>query len=307
MRIKKIIAVTLAGLCFFGLTACQLAREDVAIEEGYQGDRLVGVLATTEHLNTPWKSDGRIYAVLRDKILTDEETGKKTTIQEFVFEDVEGFPYFVAYMPSAEGEKNIFESQSTSSQSHEAISDGHVGLHYSDEEEKITLEGTLYFVPKSADLIVQLNPIYQQPDGRLYVTSGNSFSNSNMEGEGIGMTSTLDETAAMTENGKTKKFTASIKISISSMFPPEKIVILQMDNSSGILSRQEFAPGDVPGELRPGEGTAYIVVETHKRDNLGEVIVGRELYSRKDETLFTFMVRGDGVLEKVLTTLVWGD
>lgn len=307
MRIRKMIAAMLVGVCFFGLTACQLAREGAAIEEGYQGDRLVGVLVTTEYLNIPWESDGRIYAVLKDRTLTEEGTGKETTIQEFVFEDVEGFPYFVAYKPLTGGEENVFESQYTNSQSHETISDSHMGLHYSDEEEKITLEGTIYFAPKSLDMIVQLNPIYQQPDGRLYVTSGSSMGNSGSEGEGMGMTSTLDETTAMTENGKTKKFTTNIKISISSMFPPEKIVLLQMDKGSSILSRQEFAPGDVPSELVPEEDTAYIIVETHKRDNFGEVVIGRELYSGKDEMLFTFMVRGDGVLEKALTTLVWGD
>lgn len=305
MRIRKMIAAMLVGVCFFWLTGCQLAREDIVTERAYQEDRLIGVLVTTEYLSIPRESDGRIYAVLKDKTLTEEETGKETTIQEFVFENIEGFPYFVAYVPSEEGGDNVFASQSTRSQGHEAISDGHTGIHYSDEEEKITLEGTVYFVPGLANLIFQLNPIYQQPDGRIYVTNGSSFSNSG-EGEATQGSATLDETMAMTENGKTKKFTTNIKISMSSMFAPEKIVIIQLDKNSSILSRQEFAPGAVPDKMLPEEDTAYIIVEAHKRNNAGEAVVTREIYSERDETLATFMVRGDRVLAKALTTLTWG-
>lgn len=322
MKIKRYIAAILAALSIFALTGCQLAREDAG--ENISEDRLIGVLVTNEYLdlfdvegylNNNIKShsggeirmegnveqyQGRLYAVLKDQILTNEETGEEQVTQQFVFEGVEGISYFAAYVPATADSESFFTSGSD-----EAITDGHMGLYYGEEEDKTTLEGTIYVTPNHSDRTCYINPVYQSADGRVFAMSGSGFSVSGVHDEGSAYSQTLDETTTITENGTTKKVSISIKISVAVMLPPEKIVIMQMGKDSAVLSRHEYTPGEVPETLTLETGTAYIIAETYKHDLTDKVIVTRDLLSEKDEILSTFFAREDGVCEKAWTQLIW--
>ena len=114
----------------------------------------------------------------------------------------------------------------------------------------------------------------------------------------------METTTSITENGKTKKDSISIKISISVMFAPEKVVILQMGSDNAIVSRTEYEPDAMPKDFKLEAGTTYFIVETHKRDNTGNLIVSREIYCRDVENIETFFVRADGVCVKHWTQIV---
>ncbi|HBK85428.1 MAG TPA: hypothetical protein DDZ53_05295, partial [Firmicutes bacterium] len=157
-KLGALCLVTVAIFTIFALTGCQLAREDG--EESQ--DRLIGVFLTTSHLdlgganmrlqeivsgakktNSPidsWiptnRPQGRLYATLVDRTLTNEETGATTTAKEYIFQDIEGISFFTATVPATEDHESY-----TGTGSDAAISDVHTGLHYKDNEETIEMEG----------------------------------------------------------------------------------------------------------------------------------------------------------------------
>lgn len=315
---NRLFSAALALLLILPITGCQLAREDSG--ENPDASRLIGVMITTEHLDlfdfegylndnlgslsggeinidgSTSKYQGRLYAELREQALTSEETGETTLNYEYVFENAISF--FAA--------RYVTDSESyIGTGSDEAISDGQSSYFYGDNEEKISLEATIYVLPEYFGKAFYINPVYQSADGSVYAMTGNGFQISGGSGEGHEYSSTLEETATVTENGESKTVSASIKISVATMFEPEKVVVLQMDKDSSVVSRSEYSPEDMPEQLITERGTEYIVLETHKDDPDGGSVIAREMYSRSDETLFSFYSRDDGICIKGWTQLVW--
>jgi len=322
MKHKMIIAICCA-LLLSALTGCRLAQENAGTYV-YE-DRLVGILVTTEHLdlfdfdsylhdnissfqggeitldgNTE-EYQGRLYATLTTVTLTSEETGETTEIEEYVFEGIEGIPYFSPTIP-ATAERDSY----ISSMSDEAISDGHMAANYGDDENSITLKGTIYTAPSIKYHTYYFNPVYQSADGSIYVTTGSGFMvNNELYSEGLVYSQTMDATAAVTENGRTRTESISITLSINVMFTPEQIVILQMDGDSGILSRTEYTPDAMPETLLMDTLTDFIIVETHKRDDTGSIRILREIYDSNTDTIGTFFAREDGICIKHWMQLDW--
>lgn len=322
MMIKKILAIFTAILILFTASGCQLALEDKG--EYNNRDRLVGVLITNEYLDlfdmegylkdnlnkhfsgglinidsVDSKYQGRLYATLKTRTLTDD-TGNTFETREFVFDNVEGIPYFSVKIPPTEDEVGF-----TASSSDEAICDGHVSIHESDDEEKTSLEGTIYVAMGQSATSRYINPVYQSADGSVYAISGSGIMLAGEQGEGSTYTQTLDETTTVRENGKSKTVSFNIKISLSIMIPPEKIVIMQMDKDSNIISKTEYFPGKLPETLTPEAGADYIIVESYKRDSENNLITSRSIYDRKNQNLETFYCRDDGICVKQWTNLNW--
>ena len=323
MKLKRIFAGYLAALILLLLIGCQLAREDAG--ENSNEDRLIGVFITTEQLDLfdmeaylndninkisrggkitvdSRKYQGRLYATLTTETLTSEETGKTTEIQKYVFEGVDGIAYFSATMPATDNSVGYIASSSD-----EAISDGHVSYHQGDDEEKTTLEGTIYLLPEHAGGIRFINPVYQSSDGSVYATTGGGHSFEGVRDEGRVFASTLKETQSITENGSTKSVSIAVEIWFNVMFPPQRIVVLQMGADSTVLTRTEYVPGELPGKLTPEPSTKYIVVETYKKDPEGNDKIFRRLYDKNDKALETFFCREDGICVKRYTQLEWGN
>lgn len=325
MKYKWIMALCCAML-LCALAGCQLARETAGANA--HEDKLIGVFITTEYLDLfdfegylndnisgfrggeisvdgdTQKYQGRLYATLISRPLTNEETGEITQMEEYVFENVEGIPCFVVTMPMPElGENDSYIASS----SNEAVSDEHIAASYGDESRGITLTGTIYTAPSNKKHTYYFNPVYQSADGSVYVTtSGSGFMvNDESYSEGSVYSQTLEAVTTVTENGETKTDSMSVTVSISVMFAPEKIVILQMDADSSILSRTEYAPGSVPESLVPEADTAYLIVETHKRDDTNSLKIAREVYGRDAESFETFSVREDGICVKRWTQIEW--
>ncbi|MEN6418477.1 MAG: hypothetical protein ABFC73_06105 [Clostridiaceae bacterium] len=317
MKIKRVLTAFLAVLLMASLCGCQLAREDAGGTE--EKDKLIGVFVTREYLDlfdmdgylsdnlqnlsggefhvdgNNEKYQGRLYAVLQDITLTSD-TGEQSTMQEYVFPDVDGVSYFAARVPAAEGRESYISSGSD-----EAISDGQLGLNYGDTEDKITLDGTIYLADLSGNYSCYINPVYQSEDGSVYAVSGGGMEMCS----GAGMSQTLEEKSTVTENGVSKTVISSIKISIETLPPPEKIVLLQMDKDSTILSKAEYNPGELPGTLKPEPATAYILEETYAHDVSGEEVVTRKLFGAEDAVLSAFYARADGICVRQWTTLAW--
>lgn len=318
--IKKFFTLALALLISLPLAGCQLAQENLGDSGG--GDRLIGVLITTQHLDlfdfegyindningfsggdTTLDGDtaqyeGRLYAELQQQVLTSEETGAESTHFEYVFE--KGISYFAASYEH-EGESYVGSS------SGEAISDGHMAVAYADGEETRSLEGTVYVVPQYMEEAFYINPVYQSADGRVYAVSGSGVSFSDGQGEGVQWTTDFEETTtAVTENGESMVYSMAVKIAVATMFPPQQVVVLQMDENSNVLSRSTYDPESVPQTLALEAGTEYIIVETHKAGGEGHASVTREVFTREDEFFSSFYCREDGICVKQFTQEAWG-
>ena len=323
MKHKARIALCCLIVCIIcALTGCQLAREDAG--ENFTEDRLVGVLLTTEYLDLfdfegyindnlanmsggtiPMDTrteqyQGRLYATLEKKVLTNEETGEKVETEEYIFEGIDGISYFVASI-STENERSYFASGSSGG----VISDGHTSYIKTDDGEVTTLEGTVYVSSKGQAHTYFFNPVYQSTDGQVYATAGTGISTDGNQAEGAAFSQTMDASYTITENGKTTTDSISVKVSFSLLFPPTEIVILQMDKDSATVSRMEYVPGDVPTAIIPEQNTEYIVVETHKTNIEDKAQISRKLYGKDSESLEAFFCREDGICEKQWVHINW--
>ena len=315
---KRNLIITLCcALILCALSGCRLAKEDAGAESGR--DRLIGVYITAEYLDLfdydgylsdnlsrfqggeltidesgTQKYQGRLYAVLTSRQLLDKETGETTLIQEYVFERPEGIPYCVPLIQAAEEENSYIATPSDT-----AISDGQTNIFIGDDENSVSIDGTIYITPASTMYTYYFNPVYQSADGSVYAAAGNGFMvNHEAYSEGAVYSQTLDASTTITENGKVKKDSVSIKISLSVLFAPEKIVLIQMDADNAILSRAEYEPDEMPEAITPETGMAYIIAETHKRDGMGNIKIRRNIYNSDAEAIEAFYARPDGVCIK---------
>lgn len=319
MKSKKILAGCLAaGLVL--LTGCQLAREDAG---NAGGDRLIGVFVTTERLDLSnethfrqisvpcvesgetiamdWenRSQGRLYATLKSKEKTGIEAGNAIEDKEFVFEGVEGIPYF-APMVIEDGESRVL------SEPHEAVSDHHITVLCGDEEEGTELVGTLYLSPNLTDQVYYLNRVYQDAENRVYLSpSYGGYMVNGKQSEGQVFSFNTSEATTVTEGWKIQKVSFSVEMALSVLFPSEKIVALQLDADSNVLLRTEYVPGQLPDALVPLANTEFVLVETHKRDAENRAVISRAIYGLNDTAIETFYCRTDGISVKQFTQLEW--
>jgi len=323
---RKIMISICSILILCALTGCQLARESAGAD-AYE-DRLIGMFVTTEYLDLfdmdaylndslsgfqggditvdgdTRKYEGQLYATMVARTQTNEETGETSEVEEYVFPNIDGISYFYFTTLDTEGRDSTTIMSEDPSVVHEKMD-----IHASDDAYGMTMEGMIYVSPtdEQRELVYYFNPVFQSADGSVYVSSGSGVANQGVDVEGSTMSQTMDATYAVTENGKVKTDSVSIKLSISVIFTPEKIAVLQMDAESKLLMRTEYAPDAVPEALVFDSGTDYIIVETHKRDVAGDAITTRDIYSRDAETIQTFFARTDGICVMRSTQIKWSE
>lgn len=319
MKRNIIIAACILVLAFlFGLTGFTLAHPDAG--KITERDRLVGVFVTTDYLDLfdfdnyirdnissisgEIKTDGdtsgyqgRLYATLVDRSITNEETGEKFSSPDYVFEGINGIPYFIYSYSNEAGSYN-------GTSGNEAIADGHASISVTDEGEDYKLDGTIYIAPTTDLFTFYINPVYQTADGRIYATSGSGMS-FERGGKGIICSQMLDETTTITKNGKASTYSISIKISVGEMSRPQRISLVQFDPDGLILSREEYLPGTLPKSISPEPECSYIILETYTVSPDAAETVTRYLYQSGDETLESFFCREDGICIKQYSALNW--
>lgn len=319
---KTFILVLAAVSVLFTLTGCQLAKEDMKEEK--TKDSLIGVFITDEYLdlfdmkgyledhmdsfsNQPiqvednsGKYKERLYAVLKDTEQLDEETSEKRSIKEYAFEDIEGLFLIAPNMHSDKGDDYITSNFS------EGVSDAHFGTYFGDEENKVTLDATIYLASGMNQKAQYVNPVYQSSDGSVYALSGQGISVVDDTQSGGGeISQKLEESLTVTENGKSKKKTTIINLSIKNAQSPEKIAVILMDHNNCILSREEYEPGKLPKAITPNKKTDYIILETYSIDLDGAEKITRTFYTKDDLNLQSFVKLENNILAKKDTSIQW--
>lgn len=320
-RLRVIICTT---ICVALLTGCQLAKEETALQQ--EKDKLIGVFVTTESVDTfdfeGYMEDNledimnggevviesdeqnayqhRIFATMVENVATDEMTGETITHRSYDFQDLEGMGYYAPLMYEEEWGNTYVAIESDP-----GICDGHSYINSTDTEENIRLEGTIYLCPDEEGIVgVYCNPVYQCPDGSVYLVSGQGMSFSG-GGEGASMSHKLEDKVTHKENGEEKTYVNSVEIKVETVFEPTQIVVLQMDEAGNKLDSKAYEPGKLPEEIKPLEGTEYFIVETYKLDAAGESSVTRKMVG-KDATFFQTLYVGDKrFCEQTMTQIQW--
>ena len=320
---NKILCMILALLIVLTFSSCQLAHEELA--QTKENDKLIGVFVTYEHLDlfdmesylndnigkfskggnivingVDDKYNNRLYATLVEEELAAVDSGEKHSMFSYVFEGLDGISMFAPTITDP-----ITGDSYSSSSSSNGISDSKYHIKSGDNEEGIELEGTIYVVSGAMSDAIYINPVYQSDDSKVYLQSGQGFMASGDNGEGGVYTQTMTDSTSRTENKTITTYTTSIKLSIATMNPTEKVLIYQMDSENNIISKNEYLPTSVPQEMMAEKSCEYFIVESHKKAFNGERQVDRQLFSKKDDEIYYFVKGNNGVLNKSYSTILW--
>ena len=271
---KKIIAMCLCLGLF--LSGCQLAQPEETkttqgetLESPVQMERLAGVYITLEPIVLEAGTD-RIQA---QKVSREDS--------RYAFPGVEGL--LLASFWITEPENGGFWSMDCSQglcsvlSSYNAIENG----------AEVGLTATLYLTKEAGPQVCYLNPVYQGPDGAVYLKpddAGTSTSTEAIASETLTATTTIEQEAGNLVN------TTEITVNFIHVDLSQGLTVLEMDENHQILKTHTLTPGELPESLEPMAETAYILTEEQTASD-----TRRALY-QKEDTYFTALYRMDDII-----------
>ena len=253
---------------------------------------LIGVYVTRDHLDlgdltvSPtgqfgWRQ-GRIYA---------EQTEKSWRFPD----DLGGAGVFCAMTDVEEG---VLAGERMP----QVVNIGELGevkssVHVSDEDGVRVVDAVLsgeVYACEGEPQRLYCNPVYQLPDGRIYLTSGQGMSSAG-DSAGERMTMTLSGEVTQTEGSRTETYRVRAEITSVTRLRPERLVVLYMDEADNVLAREEFASGALPERITPVEGTAYVLAENR---GSGQETADCVLIERSGDTCWirTFRMENGGMV-----------
>ena len=286
-----IFAAILAAVFLIAFLDGSAVRSDAAEEAGV----LIGAYVSEEELDLDdlivtatgkfqWKS-GRIYA---------EQTGKSwyfPTLDDGggifcaqISEEGTDYPTVVHFggLGKARSRVNVSDAD---------------GIRTTD----IDLSGEVYACGDE-HRIFNFYPIYQTPDGSVYLTSGSSIGVSGDDGGSVSHTLTSDKTESI--GGKSERVKVKVAITAVSHPTPTKFTVAHMDENDTVLKLEEFAPDALPESITPADGAAYLIGMSCGFDRDGET-AEYDICSRGDDGgLHTFRYR-NGSLTAVEIRVDW--
>lgn len=270
---KGFVIMMLITAVFLG--GCQLAISDTAQVSGavqQTEDRIAGMLVTLDSFEpNPVVDPGalhlipnqgkRIYAALREEAYESEDGAMRTTYR-MAFPEELGLT-FMGYEITPELVPSITEDETYWTST---VDDG-IRMeknHYKtvNEESCVQLEAAIYVSDMASDLVLYMNPIYQNEAGEIYALGvaptgyhGISMGACSLS-YGTNYTQTVNEKATDKEDGY-------VKMTIHAVAVPDFYRILQMDAANQILKTEDVLPAELPLEYVPEEGCAYIILEEY--------------------------------------------
>lgn len=338
---KQLIAGLLAAsllLC----CGCSLAKPHEELQSSLPTeDSLIGVLLTTEYLDLfdteAWLNDnlntiakggdvvfegdtsqyqGRIYAEQTEEIWYSDNGKAHTSVSYKFPEELKGYALIAPMVTDSDGEqyRNTINGAIFSGTSAHIIS--------TDAGDAVELTATVYYdpltIPKEAFTELQEdtfrvcfyhNPVYQTPEGDVYVTSGSGSAYS--AGPGVGYygqqgTHTLSQIVSTTVDGETEELKSSVKITTHAVRYAEKIVVNEMSERNKLLRTVEYSHTDIPRELTVGSDAAYAIIETHSVDDNGAPFISRQIATadNQEESFTVFVPIENGYAAKQETKVV---
>ena len=169
----------------------------------------------------------------------------------------------------------------------------HSSYHSADTKESIDITASIYYSQDAGDKVFYFNPIYQDKNGDIYVTSGQGMQMSGMLGE-MGQTTRSERTA----DGVTVSRSFDIKVSCVEV--PKSVTLIQMTSDHQILTSNTYTPETMPDEITPVAGAAYILVETALTEG-----VTLSIHQPGSDPLETLIKMENGICDFTSTTILW--
>lgn len=256
MNKKVICVICLLLAAMMSLSACQLAvpemknpdAENPGGVEKY--DQLMGVLITKGPMEefdplaliedgeyTEYTDDSRVYGTV------SEEGGI------YKFGDIAG-----TVLALHEVDENCYGFVMREG----PVSDINHSVNAFEEGAEHKIEGRVWVSEDAEEVILYMNPIYQTPDGRVYVMSGEG-SYFDPRG-GYEYTESLSGETTRKENGETYIFSVRVEITVIAAAADETVTVIQMNENGEEIKRETFLADNMPEEFTTQAGTACLLV-----------------------------------------------
>lgn len=324
MKTKHILITYLIIVGILILDGFQLANSS------NQEDRPVGMIITADHIGTfadaqepsektyssaeaafqaALSEEPRIYATKKEE-LHDGSDGKKHKDVVYKFEQEQVIAYFYNIFLPSEDEEDPSPYQVSYSENVVDLKGHYNEIDHSGsaQEHSSKMDAMVYFPTKGkgSTLEYTLGYIYQQPDGRIYATSGNAFQLEvdHATNGGFGHSTSFGSTVNIGD--KTIKESLSLSLSTKVIDPPEKYRLLQLDREMKILSSEEYGPGKLPEEISPEKNAVCVILQSFSTDADGKEIISLEIADQTKEMIDAFYCK-EQVCEKQSIALNWSD
>ena len=301
---KSVFVCVIAFLLL--LPGCRLAREDGAREQSH--DRLVGVFVTEEHLDLfdfeAWFNDhaGELGSGGKTEIGDTRGYDKRIYANmengDCVFEDLEGI-LFASY---AFREENVSGYRNAPGN---RVS-GQVSLEETEDSVVLSMDGTIYISDKIGYAQYFYNPVWQDGEGRVYLTAGTGLSSNVTEGTGMKNWHDISDEYTVTVGGRTQSYRADVRIGIEAIPLPESYSICYMDENHQKLTEEAFTPENMPSQLTPPEAAAYLMVKGIGYRKDGTEFVDRKIFSKGENTVLeVYIPEENHICVKSCTQILW--
>lgn len=293
-------------ILLLSLSGCRLAREEGAQAQSH--DRLVGVFVTEEHLDLfdfeAYFQDHANALISGGKTVIEDTQGYEQRIYAnmekggCVFEGLDGilFASYAFREENVSGYRNAPENRVS----------GQVSLEESETDTVLSMDGTIYISDKIGYAQYFYNPVWQDGEGRVYLTAGTGLSSNVTEGMGMKNWHDISDEFSLTVNGQTQSYRADIRIAIEAITLPERCRICYMDENHQKLAEEIFTPEEMPPQLTPPESTAYLVLEGIGQRKDGTEFVSRQIFSREEDAVLEIYIPEENhICIKSNTQILW--
>ena len=295
LSIALILALALA------LSGCSMLREDGAPA---QEDRLVGIYITPEYVDTfdfaSYAEDNASSLINGGEISSEDAAEYSQRVYATDNGGREGhieFPMWGIPLISARYEED--GESYIGNESSDYMEQGGLHVFASDDGERYEISGTVYADARS-QVRAYCNPVYQQADGSIYLVTGQGMSS---DGAGT-MTFTLS--ADSDAYGDVPAWGMSIELDITPKYPTERVAVLLYGADGSLMSRTEYAPGEMPETIAAGDA-AFAVIEDYTMDDSGEAVVERQFLTPCESFTTRTLAEGESFYALQSTTLTGPD
>ena len=298
MKMKIKVLALLLALCL--LSGCSLARPEAEEGNGLGQDRMIGVFITRDYLDL---FDFESY--LEDNLNTVMNGGGEISPEDvekyggrlYAEKTDEGYDFGIEGMGAfcVQGEQDGVPYSASYS-----VGPMSLNLHstVTDEGTEWDYSATVYVHCGGLEAFYT-NPVYQDSEGRVYLTAGTGISSEIVDGSS--MSQAMSSEYAISSEGETQTYSMRVEVTFMGAELPKSYRVLHMSKDSELLQTEDYTPETLPEELLPCEGAEYLIIETLNQDN-----VTRQVVSRDEDSCQIFApTEMEDIITQRWTDVVW--
>lgn len=298
---RKAIFAVLAVLMIIALFGgCQLAVEG---EESQGEDMLCGIFITLDHLDMDmseesielpqnWNGDPNNIVFPETRIYAKRHELENGFV-EYTFDNIEGNSF---YMVKVYGLEEYETYNKTEIGSQIANGSTHVNVSIGDTSDNRSLTGTIYF-DVNYPCTIYTNPVYQTPEGEVYMIQGSCTSYGKLQFEGSSGSIKLSDTKTKTVDGEETSQTVEVELNIEGVNTNKQVVLKQMDSDDQTIAEEVIVKDIIPETIDVLPDTQYMIMEEHCIDFEGKTVIKRTLLDMEEETVYVRFTGNNGIVE----------